>query len=344
VSASLAGAIVLRDLSLEIPDGTRTVLVGPSGAGKTTLLRAVAGLTQIQAGSIHIGHREVHSVPAHERRCAVVFQEPRLLGHLDIADNVALPLRAARVRRAERRRRAVELLDDVGLAGIGRRRVQGLSGGEQQRVALARALSAQPDLLMLDEPLSAVDPNRREGLRRLICDLQRERSLTTLLITHDRGEAAQLGERIALMLEGRIVQCDTPQALFERPDSPVVARFFGSPNLLRGYVRDGRIDLECGAVPVTGPDGETCLTIRPERVRLDPEGHLRLQVIEGLYLGTHVQLTLRCGEVTILAHADPADAPPTGEWTRITLPADSIWRIAGAHDEVPAARTPSEPV
>ena len=343
MSANIAGTAILRDVTLDVPDGTRTVLVGPSGAGKTTLLRAIAGLTQIQEGSIGIGNRDVHSLPAHERRCAVVFQEPRLLAHLDVADNVALPLRAARVGRAERRRRAAALLDDVGLGGLGQRRVQGLSGGEQQRVALARALSAQPELLMLDEPLSAVDPNRREGLRRLICDLQRERSLTTLLITHDRAEAAQLGERIALMLEGRIVQCDTPRVLFERPDSPVVARFFGSPNILRGDVRAGSIELDCGAVPVTGPDGEACITIRPERIRLDPEGSLELQVVEGLYLGTHVQLTLRCGNVTITAHVDPAQAPSTGEWTRVALPADSVWRIARADGEVPTAHPPSQP-
>jgi len=134
-------------------------------------------------------------VRAHRRRIAVIFQEPRLLPHLDVADNVAFALRAAGVRRAERRRRARALLDDVGLGGFADRRVRGLSGGEQQRVALARALCAEPDLLMLDEPLAAVDPNRREGLRRLIVELQRARGVTTLLITHDRTEAAELGEQ-----------------------------------------------------------------------------------------------------------------------------------------------------
>ena len=234
------GTPVLRGVDLDVPAGRRAVLVGPSGAGKTTLLRAIAGLEPVREGTVELGGRRLDAeIPAHRRRVAVVFQEPRLLPHLRVDDNVALALRAAGVGRRERRARAAGLLEDVGLAALGGRAVRGLSGGEQQRVALARALCGEPDLLLLDEPLAAVDPNRRETLRRLIVRLQSERRLTTLIITHDRAEAAELADTLALMLEGRIVQQDDPRELFERPRSAAVARFFGAVNLLRGTVRDG---------------------------------------------------------------------------------------------------------
>jgi len=327
VVVSAAGAPVLRGVDLTVGAGSRTVLVGPSGAGKTTLLRAVAGLAPLDAGEIRLGARSLGEVPAHRRRIAVVFQEPRLLPHLDVADNVAFALRAAGVRRAQRRRRARALLDDVGLGGFADRRVRGLSGGEQQRVALARALCAEPDLLMLDEPLAAVDPNRREGLRRLIVDLQRARAVTTLLITHDRAEAAELGERVALMLEGRIVQHAAPRELFERPATAAVARFFGAANLLRGEVRDGRLPVGGAELPVPGPDGPATFTIRPEHVTVGDTGPLPATVVEAVYAGTHVRLTLQAGEQRLEAHVAGGEAPPAGARVGVELPRERLWRI-----------------
>jgi ABC-type sugar transport system ATPase subunit len=159
VEVSPGGAAILRGVALIVGSGTRTALVGPSGAGKTTLLRAIAGLESLDAGSIALGDRPLDGVPSHRRQVAVVFQEPRLLPHLSVVDNVAFPLRAARVGRLERRQRAAALLDEVGLGGFSGRGVRGLSGGEQQRVALARALCAEPQLLLLDEPLAALDPD-----------------------------------------------------------------------------------------------------------------------------------------------------------------------------------------
>lgn len=320
-------APVLRGVALRVESGTRTVLVGPSGAGKTTLLRAIAGLEPVQSGTIELGGRRIERLPAHRRGCAVVFQEPRLLAHLDAAENVAFALRAARVRRAARRARADALLADVGLAGFSRRRVGELSGGEQQRVALARALCAEPRLLLLDEPLSAVDANRREELRTLLVALQKERELTTLLVTHDRAEAAQLGEQVALMLEGRIIQHDAPNVLFERPSSPIVARFFGSSNILRGPVRDGRLALGHTTIAAPGPDGEACLTIRPERVRLAPDGQLEMQVLQTTYTGTHIRLRLASEDLCLEASVAPSQAPAAGERVRVELPVEDLWRI-----------------
>ncbi|MGI8845656.1 MAG: ABC transporter ATP-binding protein [Thermoleophilaceae bacterium] len=300
---------VLRGLSLTVPAGSRTALVGPSGAGKTTLLRAISGLQEIQAGEVLLGGQSIHEQPAHRRGIAVVFQEPRLLPHMDVQDNVALALRAAGVDRSERRRLAVAQLDEVGLGGMAGRSVQGLSGGEQQRVALARALCANPRLLLMDEPLAALDPNRRAALRRVIVELQERRQITTVVVTHDRSEAAELGQHIALMLEGLIVQHDHPRALFERPVSAAVARFFGVANLI--------------------PDGADTLAIRPEHVRLDPDGDLRGRVVEAVYTGDHVRVVVDTGERRLYAHLSPAQAPRVGEQVGVALPAERVWRLPG---------------
>jgi len=331
-------APVLRGVELEIAAGRRAVLVGPSGAGKTTLLRAIAGLEVVSEGTIELGGRRLdRRVPAHRRRVSVVFQEPRLLPHARIDDNVALPLRAAGVPRRERRQRAGERLEEVGLAGMASRSVRGLSGGEQQRVALARALCGEPELLLLDEPLAAVDPNRRESLRRLIARVQHDRRLTTLVITHDRAEAAELAETLALMLEGRIVQQAEPREIFERPATAAVARFFGTGTILRGTVAGGQLHLDDGAlIPLPGPDGPATCVIRPEAVSVDDAGPLRAEVAEAIYAGTHVRLVLHRGDLRITAHVAPETQVSVGSEIGLDLPADRLWRIPDEDPHVSA--------
>jgi putative spermidine/putrescine transport system ATP-binding protein len=325
VAVAAGGTTILRDLHLTVPAGRLTVLVGPSGAGKTTLLRAIAGLQPLIAGSVRLGNRDLVTVPSHRRRLAVVFQEPRLFPHLTVGGNVVFPLRMAGVARDRRRQVAAALLDDVGLAGTADQDPRGLSGGEQQRVALARALAGDPELVLLDEPLSAVDPTRREDLRHLIARLQRDRGVTTLYVTHDRAEAAELGDRVALMIEGRIVQEATPQELFTRPASAVVARFFGASNILAGTVTAGCLEAAGTALPVGAPDGPATVVIRPERLRVSAGGPLRGRCVAASFQGTHRRLIVDCAGTRIEAHVDPDVAVEVGDHVDLTVAARHVW-------------------
>jgi ABC-type Fe3+/spermidine/putrescine transport system ATPase subunit len=329
---------VLRGVDLEVPDGGRLALVGPSGAGKTTLLRVIAGLEPSASGRVEAGGRTLDGVPPHRRPIAMVFQEPRLLPNLDAAENVAFALRAAGAGRRERRARADALLAEVGLDGLGRRGVRGMSGGEQQRVALARALCPEPRLLLLDEPTASVDPDRREALRRLILRLQAERRVTTVVVTHDRDEAAELGEEIALMIEGRIVQRDTPRALFLRPASPAVARFFGARNILAGEVRSGELLTEAGPVPVFGPDGPARVAIRAEQIALAPDGPLRMTVRQATFMGSGLRVRLGRGAMRLEARVPPDATPPLGEEVGVVVPAEAVWRFPDEPARAPGER------
>lgn len=318
---------MLRGVELAIPSGGRLALVGPSGAGKTTLLRVVAGLEPSASGRVEAEGRVLDGLPPHRRRIAMVFQDPRLLPNMDVAENVAFGLRAAGVGRRERRARADTLLAEVGLDGLGRRSVRGMSGGEAQRVALARALCPKPRLLLLDEPMASVDPDRRETLRRLILRLQRERQVTTLIVTHDRDEAAEMGERIALMIEGRVVQCDAPRSLFLEPLSPAVARFFGARNLLAGEVRSGVLDTESGPIPVAGADGTARISIRAEGIVLAADGPLRMTVREATFVGSTLRVRLARGQMRLEARVPPGMAPPVGEQTGVFVRPEAVWRF-----------------
>ncbi len=308
---SPGGHPVLDGIDLTAPAGSRLVVAGPSGAGKTTLLRAIAGLETPTTGSIELGGLPLDGLPAHRRRIAMVFQEARLLPHLTVLDNVALPMRASGADRPERRRAAAERLEEVGLGGLASRRVPGLSGGEQQRVALARALCGDPQLLLLDEPLASLDPNRREDLRELIVAIQREHRLTTVLVTHDRSEAAEVADSIALMIDGRIEQQAEPAALFERPASVAVASFFGTRNL---------IELE--------GNGAGLWAIRPERVVLG-SGPNEGRVSEVSFRGSYLRVIVEWRGRSIEAHSLTSSPPSVGEPVRFDLPADALWRIPG---------------
>jgi len=223
LSVSFGGRRVVDTVALSVRDGEVLTLVGPSGCGKSTLTRLIAGLTARESGTVLLGGRDVSDVPVEDRRIGVVFQDPALFGHLRVADNVAFGVRG--VSRAERAARVGEMLDLVGLAGFERRHPHELSGGEQQRVALARALAPRPGIVLLDEPFANLDEVLREGLRRQVATILRASGTASVLVTHDRGEALSLGDTVAVMREGRIVQCGTPAQVYGEPVDRFVASF-----------------------------------------------------------------------------------------------------------------------
>ncbi|MDX1621880.1 MAG: ABC transporter ATP-binding protein [Nitriliruptorales bacterium] len=327
VAVRRGGALVLQEVDLHVPAGATTTLTGPSGVGKTTLLRAIAGLDAIASGSVQLGGRDLQGVPAHERQIAYVFQRPRLLPHLPVIANVAFPLRMQGVASDERRQRAASLLDEVGLSGFGDRATRGLSGGEAQRVALARALVGQPALLLLDEPLASIDPDLRRSLRELILRLLDERRTTALYVTHDQSEAAELGDRTAVLLDGTVAQAGPPEELFERPANLAVARFLGATNELPGTVQDGALMLAGATVPVSAPDGPATFVIRPQHVHLDPASDLRGVITERRYLGSRDRVVLAIGDVRVEAELETGTAPREGAEVGIRLPPEHLWRL-----------------
>ena len=261
----------LAGVDLQVEPGTRLAVLGPSGSGKSTLLRTIAGLLRPDAGRILIAGRDLAPVPPHRRRIGLMHQDGLLFPHLDVADNVAFGLRMSGTPRPRRERRTAELLELVGLTGLERRSTGELSGGERQRVALARALALEPQVLLLDEPLGALDRPLRERLLDDLVQLYERLSLTVLHVTHDVAEAFTIGDRVALMRDGRIVQHDAPDELWLRPTDEWVARFFGQKNIRR---RNGRTEI-----------------IRPDAVRLTPGG--AAVVTQALRRGAAVHLRIR---------------------------------------------------
>ncbi|HET7296154.1 MAG TPA: ABC transporter ATP-binding protein [Gemmatimonadales bacterium] len=247
--------VAIGPLSLEIPRGEILALLGPSGSGKTTVLRLLAGFETCDAGRMVIGGEDVTGVPPARRRCGMVFQHYALFPHLDVGDNVAFGLKG------EATAKVAEALALVGLEGFERRRVQELSGGQQQRVALARALAPEPRLLLLDEPLSNLDPSLRERTRRELRTLIKRVGITSIFVTHEQEEAFDLGDRIAVLRAGGLEQLAAADDLYEHPASLFVATFVGRANVLRGRA----------ARALGGRDGEV-LVVRPEQLRFSDAG------------------------------------------------------------------------
>jgi len=228
-----------------VQDGELVTVLGPSGCGKSTLLRLIAGLEELSSGTIHVGERRVDQLPPRARDVAMVFQSYALYPHMTVRGNVEFPLRMRGVSAAERRRRAEEIAQLVEIGELLERKPAALSGGQRQRVALARALVREPALFLLDEPLSNLDARLRASVRHVIRDVQRRLHVTTLYVTHDQTEAMTLGDRVVVLERGRIQQCDTPLAVYERPANAFVAGFVGTPpmNLLRARHHDGVLEL-----------------------------------------------------------------------------------------------------
>ncbi|MGW0059696.1 ABC transporter ATP-binding protein, partial [Streptosporangium sandarakinum] len=276
VSRRFGEVTALSEVSLDIRQGEFFALLGPSGCGKTTLLRILAGFESPDSGTVTLDGADLLSLPAHRRPINLMFQSYALFPHMTVAKNVAYGLERERLPRAEIRERVEEVLAKVGLAEMAGRRPQQLSGGQRQRVALARAIVKRPRLLLLDEPLSALDKKVRAEMQLELKRLQHEVGITFVVVTHDQEEAMSLADRIAVFSAGRVEQVDEPVALYERPRTPFVAGFVGASNLFEGAVHDGGLDGGAlGVLPGTGdlPEGTPALlSVRPERIRLEDFG------------------------------------------------------------------------
>jgi multiple sugar transport system ATP-binding protein len=324
-------APALDALDLEIADGELMVLVGPSGSGKTTALRMLAGLEEVDAGAVYIGDRDVSDDAPKSRDVAMVFQNYALYPYLSVLDNMAFPLRVAKVRRGEREARVREVAEMLELTPYLERKPGQLSGGQRQRVAMGRAIVRQPRVFLMDEPLSNLDAKLRVQMRADIAALQARLGVTTVYVTHDQAEAMTLGHRVAVLRDARLQQCDTPRALFDRPANTFVAGFVGSPamNLCTLPVSgDGAISF--GGLPLDAPAGangrsRVIVGVRPEALELASEGvTARVEVVEELGADAFVFCTadLPDGAARVVARVAARQAPQRGERVHVRPSAD----------------------
>ena len=326
----------VESVALNVDQGELVTILGPSGSGKTTLLSLIAGLIQPSSGEIHIGGRDVTRLPSGQRNVGLVFQSYALFPHMTVFNNVAFPLRVRNYASKEIEEAVAKALQTVRLQHLAARKPSQLSGGQQQRVALARAFVFQPDILLLDEPLAALDRKLREEVQVELRELQRKLNITTVLVTHDQEEALSLSDRIMVLDEGRIQQIGSPEEVYLRPANRFVADFLGTANFLSGSVHRTdeawHMKLETGLdVPCSPPPGsdhsDRCMIIRPEKLTLgsSEEAGPRASVRDAIYLGQTVRYVLdtEIGD-GLVAVAAPEPRYKVGE--KVTLqwkPADT---------------------
>ena len=326
---------MLKSISLDIAAGEFLTLLGESGSGKTTLLRLIAGFEQPTAGEIRMAGERLDTLPSYKRRVNTVFQHYALFPHLNVRDNVAYGLRVKRTPKNEIGGRVDEALRMVKMTEYADARPSKLSGGQQQRAALARALVNRPQLLLLDEPLSALDANLRTQMRGELKALQREVGITFLFVTHDQEEAMALSDRIALLRDGALEQVASPREIYARPATAYTAQFIGQTNLLRGEVRAGVAT--CGALrwPFPGSDGAVLFSLRPEAIPLAADSavspdavRFRGVIRQQIYGGSSELLEVDCGNNQILRVRIPACGPLSGQHEFVFAAADAI-RVRG---------------
>jgi putative spermidine/putrescine transport system ATP-binding protein len=320
--------VALDHLDLTLQPGELIALLGPSGCGKTTTLRLLAGLEDADTGRVIVGGKDITGLSAAKRDMGMVFQAYSLFPHMTVRQNVAFGLRLRRVGSAQRDKRALEMLELVGLSAQADRYPHQLSGGQQQRVALARALAIEPQVLLLDEPLSALDAKVRAQLRDEIRRIQLEVGITTLFVTHDQEEALAIADRVGVMKDGRLEQLAPPTEVYSRPATSFVAEFVGLSNRLAGEVRDGEVHVRGCTLPLVErdvPDGPVVALVRPEAVTMASHaaeadsGPLVGTVIAVTFLGATSRVTADLGDTTILAQLPTSDATALSAGSRVAL-------------------------
>jgi putative spermidine/putrescine transport system ATP-binding protein len=329
ISKSFGQVRVLHPLDLDVADGEMLALLGPSGCGKTTTLRVIAGFEAPDSGRVMIGARDLTKLPPNKRSLGMVFQNYSLFPHMTVAENVAFGLKMRGANRAERARVVRTMLDTVRLAQFEDRQVHQLSGGQQQRVALARALATEPSVLLLDEPLGALDKALRERMQFELRQLQRRFGITSILVTHDQEEALTISDRIAVMEAGRVVQLGAPSEVYARPRTRFVSEFLGTANIFSGTVEcasgpdEWLVDLRAqagarGCVREKGlrPGQEVMFAIRPERTRIGASapGRLQASVQDVVFRGTYYayELALDSQDALLFAYTQMRQELPPG--------------------------------
>ncbi|HUD80976.1 MAG TPA: ABC transporter ATP-binding protein [Streptosporangiaceae bacterium] len=327
LSRTYGAVVALDNLDLTVQPGELIALLGPSGCGKTTTLRLLAGLEDADAGTISVGGRDITRLSANKRDMGMVFQAYSLFPHMTVRQNVAFGLRLRGIASATRDKRSLEMLELVELGSQADRYPHQISGGQQQRVALARALAIEPQVLLLDEPLSALDAKVRAQLRDQIRRIQLEVGITTLFVTHDQEEALAIADRVGVMRNGRLEQLAPPADVYSRPATSFVAEFVGLSNRLEGTVSGTTVTVRGRDLPLvdtTTAPGPVIALIRPEAVTLASDaaaesGPLTGTVIALTFLGATSRVTVDLGDTTIMAQLATSDAAELSAGSRVTL-------------------------